>query len=380
MAPEGGTGGGRGERRPRQDPGRQHVRGQRLPRRHRGVTDRPNRAFLLRHALPLALGADGQRSAADAALDRRPPVFRDALLPRTGDRHGLRRFETLVDSAPRRRQRLPRGVDDPEPRREACRPDDPNRRRLRLRGPLRGQGRPEEEGHILDASEGWAAVAELPAGHLRARDGHLVDRTGPDRQGRPDLQGANRAAGAVVDQPRRRDGAVRGRGVRRPADGRAASRPREHGREPEAVARRRPEARVRLGFATRDIPAQPRRPRRAAVLASDHGPAKPARSGAALVHDDVRPGQHLHEPPGASVRAIARRDDAAGARRVAGNAGRRFPRRGPGTDPPRDALRRVAGFRGTAALAVLRVSGRDSTLRRAARRVRALDGRPPARP
>ena len=101
---------------------------------------------------------------------------------------------------------------------------------------------------------------------------------------------------------------------------------------------------------------------------------------AAVVHDDVRPRQHLHEPAGAAVHARARRDDAARARRLAGNARRRLPRRGPRPDPPRDALRRDDRLRGAPALAVLRRGRRHAALRRAARRVRALDGRPQARP
>ena len=63
-----------------------------------------------------------------------------------------------------------------------------------------------------------------------------------------------------------------------------------------------------------------------------------------------------------------------------GVAARRLPRRGSRPHPPRDALRRDDGVRGAAALAVLRRRRRDSALRRAARRVRALDRRPRARP
>ena len=128
-----------------------------------------------------------------------------------------------------------------------------------------------------------------------------------------------------------------------------------------------------------DLPAQPRRPRRAALLAADRRRAEPAGRGPAVVHDDVRPRQHLHEPAGAAVRAGARGDDAARARRAAGHAGRRLPRRGSGPDPARDALRRDDGVRGAAALALLRLRRRDAALRRAARRVRALDRRPEAR-
>ena len=52
----------------------------------------------------------------------------------------------------------------------------------------------------------------------------------------------------------------------------------------------------------------------------------------------------------------------------------------PGPDPARDALRRADRVRGAAALAVLRLRRRDAAVRRPARRVRALDRRPQARP
>ena len=94
-----------------------------------------------------------------------------------------------------------------------------------------------------------------------------------------------------------------------------------------------------------------------------------------MVHDDVRPGQHLHQPPGAAVRPGARGHDAAGAGRVAGHPARRLPGRGPGPDPARDALRRDGRVRGAAALPVLRRRRRDPAVRDPARRVRALDGR-----
>ncbi|MEK8109568.1 hypothetical protein NKG94_43800 [Micromonospora sp. M12] len=46
---------------------------------------------------------------------------------------------------------------------------------------------------------------------------------------------------------------------------------------------------------------------------------------------------------------------------------------GPGAHPARDALRRNRRLRGAAALAVLRLGGRHTAVRRAARRVRAVD-------
>ena len=141
-----------------------------------------------------------------------------------------------------------------------------------------------------------------------------------------------------------------------------------------------PAARVRLGPAQEHVPAQPRRPRRAALLAADRRTQKPARRRPAVVHDHVRARQHLHQPAGAAVHARAGGDDAARARRAAGHAHRRLPRRGPRPDPARDALRRDDRVRGATALAVLRQRRRHAAVRRAARRVRALDRRPEARP
>ena len=65
------------------------------------------------------LGADRQRRAAERAVDRRPAVLRDAVLPRPGHRHRLRRREAVGDPAARGRRRLPRGADGPEPRRRS---------------------------------------------------------------------------------------------------------------------------------------------------------------------------------------------------------------------------------------------------------------------
>ena len=100
----------------------------------------------------------------------------------------------------------------------------------------------------------------------------------------------------------------------------------------------------------------------------------------AVVHGAVRPRQPDHELPGAPVRARARRDDPARARREAGADGRRLPRRGAGQDPARAPLRRADRLRRAAALALLRHGRRDAAVPRPARRDRALDGRRRARP
>ena len=146
------------------------------------------------------------------------------------------------------------------------------------------------------------------------------------------------------------------------------------------MARGRAQRPVRLGSDEIDLPPQPRRPRRAALLATDRRRPQPAGGRAALVHDDVRPRQHLHEPAGAPVHARARCDHAGRARQLAGQPSRRLPRRGSRPDPARDALRRDDGVRGASAFAVLRRRRRDAALCRSARRVRAVDGRPQARP
>ena len=136
---------------------------------------------------------------------------------------------------------------------------------------------------------------------------------------------------------------------------------------------------MRLGAAREHLHAQPRRPRRAALLAVERGAQEPSRRRPAVVHDHVRARQHLHQPAGASVRARAGRDHAPRARLAPGHSHRRFPRRGSRPDPPRDALRRADRLRGAAPLPVLRLGRRNSAVRRPAGRVRALDRRPKAR-
>ena len=76
----------------------------------------------------------------------------------------------------------------------------------------------------------------------------------------------------------------------------------EHGAEPRGLDRRGAAPRMRLGAAQGDLPPEPRRPRRAPLLAADRRRSQPPGGGPAVVHDDVRPGQHLHQPPGAAVR------------------------------------------------------------------------------
>ena len=62
------------------------------------LTD-PTGSVLVRHAFHLEVGPEHQRRAAERALDRRPPVLRSALLPRSRDRNRLHRLPSCRLSA-----------------------------------------------------------------------------------------------------------------------------------------------------------------------------------------------------------------------------------------------------------------------------------------
>ena len=234
-----------------------------------------------------------------------------------------------------------------------------------------------KKGKYSTRDQGTGAPAPLSAGGVPTPDDRRLRLAA--RAHRPegdDVHVPHRAARRVDDRPRRRsrDRGARGRGprARYPAH--------LHAAEPRALASAGSARRVRLGADAEDLPPQPRRPRRAPLLAADRGRAQPPGCRPPLVHDHVRPRQHLHEPAGSPVRPGTRGHDVAHARRLAGEPGRRLPGRGPGPDPPRDAVRGNDRVRGAPALAVLRLRGRDAAVHRPARRVRALDGRPEARP
>ena len=153
---------------------------------------------------------------------------------------------------------------------EAGRPQVRIEAAQRLRRPVRGQGRAREEGELLHAGrERHASCSATQRETFDARDRDLRDRTRPSstREGltfavQIEPQGQWTTDLDVVTARRRRR-----RRTSRPKyeRGRAAG-PAEHGAEPGTVARRRAAARVRLGPAQDDLPAQPRRPGRAAVL------------------------------------------------------------------------------------------------------------------
>ena len=185
---------GSSRERARSDPRRQHLRGQRLARRHRGVADGSDRPLLVRQPLPLDVDPDRGRRAAESALGRRSAVLRIALLPRAGHRNGLRRRQDLGDSPARGRRRVPRRAHDPEPRRQAGRPQGSHRRCQRFRRPVRGQGCAGEEGALLRTRSEGPPPARLRPRVVQAPDRDLGDRTGQARQEGPEFCRSHRAS------------------------------------------------------------------------------------------------------------------------------------------------------------------------------------------
>ena len=191
----------------------------------------------------------------------------------------------------------------------------------RLRRPVRGEGR--------------ARRSRAPTGRGSRTAGWCSDTSASSSTGRPTISasgaGGGRRARARVRRPDRADGewsvdidvataivvrrrAPDAREVRRREDARAPG----HGEGLEQWLERRAHGWSATGIRSSDLHAQPGRPGGAAVLAAERRRAAPARGRAAVVHDDVRPRQHLHEPAGAAVRARAGRHHAARAGRAAG--------------------------------------------------------------
>ena len=183
--------------------------------------------------------------------------------------------------------------------------------------------------------------------------------------------------GAVDDRARRRrpcSGSADERTRRARRAERAPARTCE--RDLDAVARRRAAARVRLG------PAQARPTGAASSTSPRCGSRRRSPAGAACpppglpwfmtmfgrdsIFTSLQALPFAPELAATTLRALGE---------LAGHARRRLPRRGPRPDPARDALRRDDRVRGAAALAVLRLRRRHAAVRRAARRVRALDRR-----
>ena len=134
---------------------------------------------------------------------------------------------------------------------------------VRLRRPVRGQGRAPEAGHLRHPRRRRVAGARLPARDVPARDHDLGLGARDRRRARPDVHRHGRAARLLDHGPQRRDVAGRPRPARhrdqvRPGEPQGQAR---HGPEPRGLDRRGAAPRVRLGAAQGDLPPQPRGPR-----------------------------------------------------------------------------------------------------------------------
>ena len=379
-APPPGTPGGDHEQRG-QDPRRQHVRRQRRARRHRGIArpTRPGSSPSTPASSPRGCSpSNGERLNALSTDDLQYFETRFFLVPGTGTVYVDAKLSVIRQRVGR--QRLPRGADDPEPRRRARR----SRRsasRPAATSPTssRSRTRSRRRASTTHASTTARLVLGYRARDLRARDRDLGRRRrraidehgltftvtiGPHGSGAPTL---DVATGAGRRQPGAHGAA---HGPRR--DPRQA-----HGRETSTSgSTAAPRLECDWDAAEGHLPAQPGRSRRPALLAARRCRATrlPAAGlpwfmtmfGRDSILTSLQALPFTPELAATTLRALGE---------LAGHAARRLPRRGPGPHPPRDALRRADRLRGAPALAVLRLRRRHPALRRAARRVRALDGR-----
>ena len=215
----------------------------------------------------------------------------------------------------------------------AGRSGDSDRRRLRLRRSVRGQGRAPKKGTFHEAGRRQGAGAGATERETFSREtDDLVLGAVRVRRARFDVRGSTRrrmrswttTLDVATDLGGRRhdaEDARAWRGTPPPAH--------EHGgttwRDGSTHA-------PRLECDWEPLKATYRRSlvdlaalRFSPLSAGRH---TPARRRAAVVHDDVRTRQHLHQPAGAAVHAGAGGDHAARARAAAGHAHRRLPRRG----------------------------------------------------
>ena len=114
---------------PGQHPGRQHLPGQRPAWGHRAVLRLPHRAVLLRHPLPVHLGAHPGRRTAARPLRRRRRVVPHPVLPRPRRTHALPGRQGVGDPQPGDRGQLRGGADRAEPPRRGGRVHRPDRDR-----------------------------------------------------------------------------------------------------------------------------------------------------------------------------------------------------------------------------------------------------------
>ena len=189
----------------------------------------------------------------------------------------------------------------------------------------------QKKGTYAKQVDGRLAPPDLPARHLRTVDGDLVVAALRARRERADVRDHDRAARDLDDRARRRHRDARTGNGRATARSLADQVKRPITNMAQNLARWLDDApRLECDWETlpQDLPPEPRRSGRAPLLAADRRAPQPPGRRSAVVHDDVRTRQHLHEPAGAALHVGAGGDDAARARAAPGHPRRRLPRRG----------------------------------------------------
>ena len=162
--------------------------------------------------------------------------------------------------------------------------------------------------------------ARLQARDLPPRDLDLRDGAVPHRRARPELRRPRRTARRMDDRPPRDHGAgVRGSHASPSTDATPKANA-EHGAQSRPVAGRGASLRA-TGTRSAHLPERSLVDL-AALRFSPPVAARPqpARRRPALVHDDVRARQHLHQPAGAALHSRAGGEHAASPRHLAGHA------------------------------------------------------------
>ena len=367
----------------RQHPRRQHVRRQRRARRHRGVADRPDRPVLLRHPLPLDVGADRRTASGSTALSTDDLQYFEArffLVPGTGTVYVDAKLSVI-------RQRavgdgFHEDAHDPQPRR-ASRSTSRSASRPAATSPTssRSRTRCTKKGTYDDAGRGRAAACSATSARRFRRETAISATEPRPRSTSTGLTFTvqHRAARRLDDRPARRRGAARVGG-----DAPPARCPRRGGDPRPDMACSRPAnggSPTRRGVECDWEPLKATYRRSLVDLAALRfspliagGRSLPAAGlpwfmtmfGRDSIFTSLQALPFAPELAATTLRVLGA---------VAGQPRRRLPRRGPGPHPARDALRRDDRVRGAAALALLRQRRRHAAVRGAARRVRALDRR-----
>ena len=162
------------------------------------------------------MGAHGQRQPPEPVVGRRHPVLREPVLPRAGHRDRLRRRQVVGHPAPDSQHRFSRGAHCSQSRQRSRQARRPHRGRLRLRGLVRGEGRPAQEGQEISTRRTRAARSRVHPRHLPAVHHDHRERAREVRRERPHLLGDDPA-------PRRMANGHRSRG-RKSDHGRACRR------------------------------------------------------------------------------------------------------------------------------------------------------------